>query len=79
MKNKQFISYNMDIKSWISVEPVALWGADDVLKRERIVDTFYLREIQVGVVNIMVDCDKYLTLASINNRIVLRQRRGKKG
>ena len=78
MKNKQFISYNMDIKSWISVEPVALWGADDVLKRERIVDTFYLREIQVGVVNIMVDCDKYLTLASINNRIVLRHRRGKK-
>lgn len=57
----------MDVKSWISVEPVTLWRADDVRKRERVVEAFLFGEIEVGVVDIVVDCDEHLTLASINN------------
>ena len=67
----------MDVKSWVSIEPVALRGADNVLKREGVVDAFLLREIQVGVVDVMVDCDEHLTLTSINNSVVLCPERGK--
>ena len=69
----------MDVKSWISVEPVTLWRADDELKREGVVEAFLLGEIEVGVVDIVVDGDEHLTLASINNRVVLHPRRGTDG
>ena len=65
----------MDVKSWVSIEPVTLWRADDVLERERIVETSFLREIEVSVVDIMVDSDEHLTLTGIHNRVVLCSRR----
>lgn len=71
------LAYNMDVKSWISIEPVALWGTDDVLKGERVVEAFFLRQVEVSVVDVMVDCDEHLTFTSINDGVVLHQRRGR--
>ena len=61
----------MNIKSWVSIQPVILWRADNVLERERVVEAFFLREIEVSVVDVMVDCNEYLTLTGIHNRVVL--------
>lgn len=67
----------MDVKSWVSIEPVALRGTDDVLKGKRVVETFFLREVEVSVVDVVVDCDEHLTFTRINNRVMLCQRRGR--
>ena len=75
MVHYKTFAYHMDVKLWISIEPVALWRTDDVLKGERVVEAFFLRKVQVSVVDVMVDCDEHLTLARINNRVVLHQRR----
>lgn len=67
----------MNVKSWVSIKPVALRGTDDVLKGERVVEAFFLREVEVSVVDVVVDCDEHLTLTRINDRVVLHQRRGR--
>ena len=77
MVHYKTFAYHMDVKSWISIEPVTLWRTDDVLKGERVVEAFFLGQVEVSVVDVMVDCDEHLPFTRINDRVVLHQRRGR--
>ena len=62
-------THHMDIKG--GVIPAALWGADDVLEGEGVVEALLLREVEVCVVEAVVHCDEHLALTGIHHRVVL--------
>ena len=64
-------THHMYIKGGISSDPLILWRANDVLEGEGVFETFLLREIEVGVIEVVVDCNEHLPLTGIHHRVVL--------
>ena len=61
----------MYIKGRVTSDPLILWRTNDVLEGEGVHKAFLLREIEVGVVEVVVDCNEYLPLTGIHHRVVL--------
>ena len=65
--------HNIHIKRGIAIHPVTLGGTDHLLEGQGVVETSFLRQVEIGVVKVMVDCNEHLSLCGIHQCIVLEE------
>ena len=63
------IPHHMDVKD--GVAPLRLRRADDPLEGQGVVEPLLLRQVQVGAVEVVKDCNEHLSLAGIHQCVML--------